>query len=233
MSMITQDHILVVGATDIAGSLQDQLSLEEVQVTTILDGRMVSELAKKHDFSLIVLDRMLPCTDGILILKELKSNALTSSIPVIMITIKGLQLDRIAALEEGAVDCITKPFNTKELILRIKRQLALIQKHKAPHLIKASGITLNKNTLTLTDKKKETLLTITEFKLLSKFCEQPNQILSRKDLLESVWGYPDGSRSRTLDTHIKRIRAKLNEELAPKLVAVRGKGYVFQIKSSS
>ena len=221
-------HILVVeDELDLAELISFHIVKSGYEVTEAHDGEQALFKAQEHNFDLIVLDLMLPKVDGMTVFSELRSKAKTREIPVIMLTAKGQPVDRIAGLEAGADDYVTKPFVPKELMLRIKKQLSSVEKTKEGHLLKIDELVFDKMKLTFTSGGEVVDLTVTEFKLLLYLCERPNQIQSRPTLLKEVWGYSDDVNSRTLDTHMKRIRNKLVGSLET-IQTIRGKGYMYQ-----
>lgn len=175
---------------------------------------------------LILLDIMLPDEDGLKILKKLRANPITRDIPVIMLTAKSAEYDKVIGLDSGADDYITKPFGMMELISRIKavlRRTSINTKH--PNRVLTAGpITLDTSTyqVTLEDKKLE--LTHKEFELLRYLMENQNIVLSRDKILEAVWGYDFDGETRTVDVHIRSLRQKLGK-WAEVIETVRGVGY--------
>ncbi len=221
-------HILIVeDEVDLAELIAFHFKKAGYLVTEAHDGQQALDLTKEHHFDLIILDLMLPKVDGMAVFAELRSKKKTKKIPVIMLTAKGQASDRIAGLEAGADDYVTKPFTPKELLLRSKKQLANIEKTKTSHLLEIDNLIFDKLNLTFTVNGEKVELTSTEFKLLLRLCEYPNQIQSRSTLLTEVWGYSDSTNSRTLDTHMKRIRGKI-EGASHTITTVRGKGYLYQ-----
>ncbi|MEZ5305404.1 MAG: response regulator transcription factor, partial [Verrucomicrobiales bacterium] len=182
---------------------------------------------------LIVLDLMLPGKDGIQVFKEVRKDPRTRTTPVIMLTAKAQTADRIKGLEEGADDYVTKPFSPKELVLRVKAVL------KRSHMVNAgesgrltSGdFMLDKENLKLFLAGEQVDLTVTEFKLLALLMERTGHPQDRDDLLREVWGYSDQIYTRTLDTHVKRLREKLGRH-ADAIRTVRGVGYEFRAEGS-
>lgn len=233
MNPTTNAHILLVeDEPDIADLIQMRLMKAGFDVTQALNGKIALEQAEAQQFDLIVLDLMIPKIDGMEVFRRLRSQVKTKGIPVIMLTAKGQASDRVAGLEAGADDYMTKPFSPKELILRIQKQLAFVQKTKQSHIIEIAGMSFDKVKLTFTYRGEQIGLTTTEFKLLLYLCESPNQLHSRAVLLKEVWGYSEEVTSRTLDTHVKRIRMKL-DDLADSIKTIRGKGYVFEVTDES
>ncbi|MCL4165022.1 UNVERIFIED_CONTAM: hypothetical protein GTU68_007509 [Idotea baltica] len=169
---------------------------------------------------------MLPGMDGLNVCKKLKESAKTKAIPVIMLTAKGRLEERIDGLALGADDYLTKPFSPKELMLRIRNLLRRSNLNQGSDLISTGPFALDKNALKLVLEGEEVDLTSTEFKLLLCLIESPGVTQERAVLLKRVWGYSDMIQTRTLDTHIKRLREKLGE-YGPMIETSRGIGYRF------
>lgn len=219
-----QTILVIEDETDIANLVAFNLRRNNFEVELAPDGLHGLAAARNLHPDLIVLDLMMPGMDGVSLLKELQRESATRKIPVIMLTARSQTEDKIAGLELGADDYMTKPFSPKELVLRIKNLL----KRSAPV---ASGAELQcgpflfiKNSLKFYAGNEEVDLTATEFKLMLYLCERPNIAQERHDLLMEVMGYRGDVHSRTLDTHMKRLRRKLGA-CAHYLETVRGIGY--------
>ena len=186
------------------------------------------ELALKEEPDLIVLDLMLPGKDGYSVFKELRRDSRTNSTPVIMLTARAQTEDRIQGLEAGADDYLTKPFSPKELVLRVQSVLRRSEATPGAVEFKVGPLKFDKNNLKFYLAESPVELTATEFKLLVYLAERAGQPQSRHDLLRTVWGYSDEVNSRTLDTHMKRLRQKLGNS-AEMVETVRGVGYCLSI----
>lgn len=176
---------------------------------------------------LLLLDIMLPEEDGISILKKLRSNPKTSTIPVIMLTAKDSEYDIVTGLDSGADDYVTKPFGMMALVSRIKAVLRRYEKsdsHK--ELLEAGGIKIDENQHTVFAGNQQLFLTIKEFDLLVLLIKNRGNVLTREQLLESVWGLSSEIESRTVDVHIRTLRAKLGE-YEKNIETIRGVGYKF------
>jgi len=204
-------------------------NLERESIGTLLakDGVEAFEIAKEKGPDLIILDLMLPRMDGFTVFKELRLDSRTKDIPVIMLTAKAQLDDVITGLEMGADDYLTKPFSPKELVLRVKALLRRIKTTTANSIITSGKFRLDKNTLHCFVSGEQIDLTPTEFKLLLLMIEREETVQNREDLLREVWGYRDTANSRTLDTHIKRLREKLGD-LSRCIETVRGVGYQYR-----
>jgi two-component system phosphate regulon response regulator PhoB len=173
---------------------------------------------------LVILDLMLPGKDGYGVFKELRRDSRSRDIPVIMLTARAQTEDRIQGLEAGADDYLTKPFSPKELMLRV--QAVLKRSDGPPGAVEVTygPFRFDKNSLKFYLEGQPVELTSTEFKLLLFLTERAGRAQDRNDLLRTVWGYSDEVHSRTLDTHMKRLRQKLGEHAAM-VETVRGIGY--------
>ena len=185
-------------------------NLERESYNTLLagDGEEAVLMAYNKIPDLIILDLMLPKMDGFSVFKELRLDSRTKDIPVIMLTAKAQLDDVIAGLEMGADDYLTKPFSPKELVLRVKALLKRVKTSNGSTIVKSGKIRLDKNTLHCFIEDKKIDLTPTEFKLLLLLIERVGNAQNRSDLLREVWGYRETANSRTLDTHMKRLREK-------------------------
>jgi DNA-binding response OmpR family regulator len=193
-----------------------------------MDGVSGLERAKKERPSLIILDLMLPEMDGKDVCRALKSNPLTQSIPILILTAKGEEVDRVIGLELGADDYVTKPFSPRELVLRVK---AILRRKEAPDerekTIQVGDLLVDIDRHQVSLKKKPILLTSTEFKLLVELITNKGRVQTRERLLDKVWGYTYEGYARTVDTHIRRLREKLGP-LGNSIETIRGVGYRFR-----
>jgi two-component system phosphate regulon response regulator PhoB len=169
---------------------------------------------------------MLPHMTGIEVLKALRDSAETSSIPVVMLTAKAEVSDRILGLELGVDDYLTKPFSPRELVLRIQNLLKRLRMVESASVLTVDEFRLDKNNFEISIQGRRLELTTTEFKLLVALLERRGRTLSRQTLLQDVWGYENVIDTRTVDTHIRRLREKLGEA-AERIVTIRGEGYRF------
>lgn len=173
---------------------------------------------------LIVLDLMLPGTSGIEVLRRLKKGSKTRQIPVIILSARGEEIDRIIGLELGADDYVSKPFNVRELILRVQRIFERLEGGQEVDLLECNGITLDSSRYEVRVRGGLVRLTTTEFNLLRYLLINKGRVLTRDQLLDTVWGYGYGGTTRTLDTHIQRLRDKLGPE-GDRIETIRGVGY--------
>jgi len=197
------------------------------EVVTAADGAEALKKARAHSPDLVVLDVMLPEVDGLEVCKILRRDPATSGIPLIMLTAKAAEIDRVLGLELGADDYITKPFSPRELVLRIKN---LLKRGQGPEEKKdrfQTGellIDVPRHLVTVQGKRVE--LTATEFRLLTVLAQRRGRVQSREQLLQDVWQYDNLIDTRTVDTHMRRLREKLGRA-ARYLDTVRGVGYRF------
>jgi len=186
--------------------------------------RLWSLLTEKKP-GLVILDLMLPDMDGLEIFKRLKQNPETSALPVIMVTAKADEVDRIIGLELGADDYITKPFSPRELVARVKVVLRRSQNRLLEdQLSPVAGLKIDPRKYTVTLDDEPVLLTTTEFKILLILAQNPGQVFSRQKLLDYLWGQEKIVISRTIDVHVKNLREKLGRHGAL-IKNLRGVGY--------
>jgi two-component system, OmpR family, phosphate regulon response regulator PhoB len=224
---MARDRILLIeDEPDIAEVLEYNLQKEGFDVEVARRGDAGLEAIRREAPDLVLLDLMLPGIDGLELTRMLKRDAATSGLPIVMLTARGEELDRIVGLELGADDYISKPFSPREVILRIKAVLRRLQHEEASpqDLIEAGGIQLDVSGHQLRVRGKEMPLTATEFRLLRLLLERGGRVQTRGQLLTDVWGYAEDIDSRTVDTHIRRLRRKLGPE-ADRIETVIGVGY--------
>lgn len=219
-----QKILIIEDEVDIAELISFNLQRQQFETVMAHDGIDGLNKALSIEPDLIILDLMLPGMDGINVNKELKRDPRTRNIPVIMLTAKAQTEDRITGLESGADDYLTKPFSPKELILRVQAVIKRTSTTVSGTILELGPFKFDKNTLNFYLDEEIVDLTSTEFKLMIFLCERVNAPQDRSTLLREVWGYSDDVHSRTLDTHMKRLRKKL-EPHANYLETVRGVGY--------
>lgn len=221
-----QTVLVVDDETDILDLVSLNLRRNGYKVITADNGIAAAETAKAELPDLIVLDLMLPGKDGFTVYKELRADSRTAHIPVLMLTAKGEVNDRIAGLELGADDYVTKPFSPRELMLRVGALMKRSQRVAVDPTLRAGDFVIERNSLKLFLKGQQIDLTATEFKLLRILAEGKGEVLDRDVLLREVWGYADTTLTRTVDTHVKRLREKLGA-YSECIMTVRGVGYRF------
>lgn len=219
------EHILIVeDEIDIANLVAFNLERAGYKVSIAADGREGLEQILQLQPSLVILDLMLPGMNGYQVLKEMQRDSRSHAIPVLMLTAKSQTEDRIKGLELGADDYLTKPFSPKELRLRVK---AIIKRNRSTPgsvVFSFGPFRFDKNSLNFYLNDEPVSLTSTEFKLLLFLCQRAGQAQDRNELLKVVWGYNDEVHSRTLDTHMKRLRQKLGDS-SSFIETIRGVGY--------
>ena len=182
------------------------------------------EACRKSLPSLVLLDIMLPGEDGLAILKKLRQGDDTKDIPVIMVTAKSTEIDKVKGLDSGADDYITKPFGVMELVSRAKALLRRCPKNSEQKVLSFQGIVIDDDKHTVTVDGRECKLTFKEYELLKYFLQNKGIALSRERLIEQVWGYDFEGESRTVDMHIKTLRQKLGSA-GSIIKTVRNVGY--------
>lgn len=186
------------------------------------------ELAKKERPSLVILDLMLPGMDGKDVCRALKSNPLTQLIPILMLTAKTEEMDRVVGFELGADDYVTKPFSPRELVLRVK---AILRRKEVSlegeKIIQIGDLLIDIDRHHVSIKKSSIPLTSTEFKLLVELASNRGRVQTRERLLDKVWGYTYEGYARTVDTHVRRLREKLGPS-GDFIETIRGVGYRFR-----
>ena len=190
------------------------------------EGKSFLEALALETPDLILMDIMLPGEDGISLLKRLKNSSKTRDIPVIMVTAKGAEYDKVKGLDLGADDYVTKPFGMMELVSRIKAVLRRsgAAKKKAEDIIVSGNLEINTKKHEVRADGEVIGLTLKEYELLKRLMENPNIVMTRDSLLEEIWGYDFDGETRTVDVHVRTLRQKLGE--AGNLVeTVRGVGY--------
>ena len=223
-----QDTVLIIeDEADMLELVRYNMDKSGLLVLTARDGRSGLKKARVEVPDVIVLDLMLPTMSGEDVCRELKAGALTAAIPVIMLTAKAQPEERIAGLELGADDYVAKPFSPRELVLRVQ---GLLRRQRAPgagDTLAFGPFELDRGTFEVRLEGDRLDLTAIEFKLLAALMEKRGAPLTRGDLLRDVWGYRNPIDSRTVDTHMRRLRAKLGCHSGC-LATVRGEGYCFK-----
>ena len=219
--------VLIEDDSDLFSLLKYNLEKEGFHLVGSQTGKGAIELCRRERPDLIILDIMLPDSDGIEICKGIRSRPDLSHIPVIFLTARASETDRILGLELGANDYIVKPFFIRELIARIKIQFR--EQAAPPMLLQAAGLELDHTSCRVRLHGNELALTATEFRLLEYLMSRPGVVFSRAQLLDAVWGQDRSVTDRTVDVYILRLRQKIESDPAnPALIrSVRGFGYSF------
>ena len=221
--------LIIEDENDLAELVAFNLEKEGYQPIIAQDGKAGLDAAQSQSPDLILLDLMLPGLPGTEICKILKSNGKTSRIPVIMLTARGEEIDRVVGFEVGADDYIVKPFSTRELLLRIKAVLRRTGPGETEgKVLKIGRILIDIDRHIVQIDGSEVILTTTEFNLLLNLAERQGRVQSRDRLLKDVWGISHIGDTRTVDTHITRLRMKLGE-CGDLIKTVRGFGYKMEV----
>ncbi len=225
---MTKETILIIeDDEDIRQLLKHTLEGGGHDTLAASDGLDGLSKARQHMPDLILLDLMLPGMDGFDVCKELKRGSETGKIPILMLTAKGEEIDRIVGLELGADDYVVKPFSPRELILRVRAVLRRGQGEEARQSWRRDGLCVDMESHKAELDGQELQLTATEFKLLAELMRNPGRVRTRDQLLSMVWGYEFDGYARTVDTHMRRLRQKLGDH-ARLVETVRGVGYRFR-----
>lgn len=221
--------LIVDDEKDIVKLLEYNLQKEGYVTLVAPDGERGVELARAKKPDLVILDLMLPGLDGLEVCKILKSDKTTKNIPVVMLTAKGSEIDQVVGLEIGANDYVPKPFSVKVLLARLKNIFRLLEKKADPAdapVLKAGDLMLDAERMVCTVKGKSVSLTKLEFNIVSFLMQHPGKVFSRDKLLSGSWGGEAFVIDRTVDVHIRSIRAKLGV-CRDYIETVRGTGYRF------
>ena len=228
---MTKDKILLVeDEPDLLQTLAFNFENEGYKVAKALDGKEAMKFLEDDDsISLVILDLMLPDMSGLDICRHIRAADNLKDILVIMVTAKGEEVDRVVGFEVGADDYVVKPYSVRELLLRVGGMLKRSSKENQSNdkdLVEYEDLKIdnNKHKVYLSDEKIS--LTSKEFKLLKHLLLKADKVQSRDNLLEKVWGYNNDVTTRTVDTHIKRLRSKIGK-YGDKIETIRGEGYLF------
>ncbi len=214
--------LIIEDESDVADLLTLNLRKAGFRTSTAADGASGLQKARDDRPDFIILDLMLPRMSGLEVCKILKSDTATSQIPILMLTARAEEIDRIVGLEFGADDYVTKPFSPREVVLRIR---AIFRRgEKADESLKAGPISIDPARHEVRINGKRVRLTSIEFKLLQKLMQRRGRVQDRDRLLNEVWGYESVIDTRTVDTHVRRLREKLGKA-GDAIETVRGFGY--------
>ena len=221
--------VLIEDDTDLFALLKYNLQKEGFAVAGMQRGKGAVDLCRRERPDLIILDIMLPDSDGLEICKGVRSHPELAHIPVIFLTARAAETDRIVGLELGANDYIVKPFFVRELIARVRIQLR--ERLTPARQLKAGEIELDRSSCRVWLRGKEISLTATEFKLLDYLMSRIGVVFSRQQLLDAVWGHDRAVTDRTVDVYILRLRQKIEADATnPAYIrSVRGFGYSFEV----
>lgn len=236
--MTDNARVLVVDDEErIRRLLRMYLERENFEIDEADNGKDALDLALQNDYDVIILDLMMPEMDGIEVCEKLRKEKTT---PVIMLTAKGEESNRVQGFEVGADDYIVKPFSPREVILRVKAILRRVSESRknytdmsAKNIIVFPHLTIDLDAYRVTTNGQEVSLTPKEYELLCFLAKSPDKVFRREELLKEVWQYEFFGDLRTVDTHIKRLREKLmkaSEEAAKMIVTVWGVGYKLEVE---
>ncbi|MFA6358297.1 MAG: response regulator [Candidatus Omnitrophota bacterium] len=228
-----KEKILIVeDEKDIIKMIEYNLKKEGFRVIDARDGEDALDLAGREHPDLILLDLMLPGMDGLEVCKTLKKESKTISIPIIMLTAKSQETDKVVGLELGADDYITKPFSPRELIARIRAVMRrAAEKEKLPETFQEGDLSIDFSKISVNVKDKPVELTSKEFELLKILLKARGRVLSRDYLLDTIWGFDNAMeiQTRTVDVHIRTLRKKL-KTASKYIITVKNYGYRFEIE---
>jgi two-component system, OmpR family, alkaline phosphatase synthesis response regulator PhoP len=217
--------LVVEDDPDIVELIDHYLKAEGFKVEAIGDGRHALERLRGGSYDVVILDLQLPGMDGLSLCAELRRDKHTRALPVIMLTARGDEADRVVGLEVGADDYVVKPFSAKELVARVRalmRRLERREDETAPLVL--GGLEIDASRHTVRWEGQPVHLTAKEFALLAALVEANGRVLTRQALLEQVWGYSYAEGTRTVDVHVRRLREKL-PGIADRLITITSLGY--------
>lgn len=232
---VLQKILVIDDEADIVELVSYNLKKEGFEVSSASDGEEALNKIRKGDFNLIVLDLMLPGLQGMELCRILRNDQKTKNLPIIMLTAKGEEVDRIVGLEMGADDYIAKPFSPKELVARVKAVLRrTTEKLAEEKVIRIGNLVINKETYSVLKNNMPLNLSSTEFKLFLYLVERREKVFSREQLLDAVWSGDAFVEPRTVDVHIRRLRTQIEDHPSnPKHIKTRrGIGYYFNGNSA-
>jgi phosphate regulon transcriptional regulator PhoB len=228
--------LIIEDDKDIVELVRYNLAHEGLQVTALSDGASGLAQIRKSPPDLVVLDLMLPKLSGLEVCKEIRRNPALNRLPILMVTARGEEADRIVGLEMGADDYVTKPFSPRELVARVKALL----RRSAPgaeveRTVEAGALLIDPSAYRVSRAGKNLTLSTLEFRLLYHLASRPNRVFTRDQLLDAVWGADRFVTPRSVDVYIRRLREKIESdpEKPTHLKTVRGAGYMFEMESQA
>jgi phosphate regulon transcriptional regulator PhoB len=225
--MANEKILIVEDDTDILEMVKYNLEKEGFRTVTTLNGVDSLRMLKTESPDLVILDLMLPGLDGLEVCKAIRRDEATAFLPIIMLTAKSQEIDKIIGFEIGADDYITKPFSPRELVARIKAVLRRFKEPVTDKTVEIGNIIIDSLKHKVTISGKTVHMTYTEFKLLAYMAQRPGVVLTRDKILSDVFGYKSEIYDRTVDNHIKTLRKKLGDA-RDYIETVRGLGYSFK-----
>lgn len=214
--------------------LKYNLEKEGYKVTSASDGEHALNLMDKSKFDLVILDLMLPGINGLEVCRKMRQDHSLSTIPIIMLTAKGEEIDKVVGLELGADDYVTKPFGVRELLARIKVRLRRTSLDREEDIIVKGDLVIDSSAFSIRVRNEEVDFTPKEFELLKLLATHPGKVYTRDELLEKIWGYEYPGDTRTVDVHVRHLRQKIEKDpsIPEYIETLRGIGYRFHGKSS-
>jgi len=224
--------LIVDDEKDIVELVSFNLEKEGYEVLKAYDGEKAMQLIGSKKPDLVILDLMLPGIHGLEVCKRLRRDPATAQVPIIMLTARGEEIDKVLGLEMGADDYVTKPFSVKELVARIKallRRTDVANQPEKPDILEFKGLRIDMKSYEVTVNGRKVKLSPTEFKLLHFLSRNPGRVYSREQILDKVWGDESFVEPRTVDVHVRRLRAQIegDENTPAFIITVRGVGYKF------
>ena len=222
--MMSEKILIVEDEIDVAELLAHHLRGEGFSIEIVTNGRTALTAVKSQTPALIVLDLMLPEISGLDLCRMIKSNPGTSNVPIVMLSARIEEIDRVLGFELGADDYVVKPFSPRELVLRIRAILRRLSQDKEQVLLRVGDLVLDRSRHEVKAAERVIDCTATEFKLLAILMERQGRVQERDRLLTDVWGYDSVIDTRTVDTHMRRLRDKLGSH-GSYIETIRGFGY--------
>jgi len=232
---LSQTIFVLEDETDISRLIQHHLEASGFSVRAFLTPFNLIPDAERQPPALFLLDIMVPGGDGLDVCRRLRAHPALSAIPIIFLTARAGENDRVLGLELGADDYITKPFSTRELLARVKAVLRRFERPSTPSVISFDDVVIDANAMQLKVRGELTTTTATEFRLLDYLARHPGRVFSRDHLLDAVWGDARFVTPRSVDVYVRRIREKIERDAEdPRyLKTVRGAGYRFEMPKAS
>lgn len=225
---IMKKILIVEDEQNISELIQFNLKAQGFEAEGIYEGTEAVEIIKRNQPDLVILDLMLPGKDGLTICREIRSDKTTAMIPVIMLTAKSEEFDKVLGLEMGADDYMTKPFSIKELCARVKavlRRSSAVPDDASNEEILIGDLRIVPGAFEVYKKNEKLTLTLKEYELLLFLASNKNKVLTRDQLLDEIWGYEYYGETRTVDVHIRYLRKKIEDDAHKYIETVRGVGY--------
>ena len=224
--------LIVDDEEKIRAVVREYAEFEDFEVTEARDGMEAVALCRENDYDIIIMDVMMPRLDGYSACKEIRKQ---KSIPIIMLSAKGEVFDKVLGLELGADDYMIKPFDSKELVARVKAVLRRFQPSRTDEapttkIVQYPDLIINQSNYSVIYQGNPIDMPPKELELLYFLASSPNQVFTREQLLDHIWGYEYIGDTRTVDVHIKRLREKIKDHPAWRLATVWGIGYKFEVK---